>query len=269
LNTKEDIDFFKQYFSGQIDLVAGLPNKLHKKILFSCILDTLGQARYPKGSNKKRIVSFINTCSDWEDRNRVSLSQLLYNFDRKLSYSEKKQSELYGYAQKRISSLDRARVYRASEVDPFFNEFKKTVTKKESKSLKLAKYKYVDLFYAYRNMLVHNFKEPGHALESTSDGEFTLFHFGDSRYGQLIFPVGFFQYICTSCLDGLHSYLIDSNINPYKDGIYDFSDIWILKEKFFEPQSSKLMYRVARLSLHSAYQAVRVKIGQIYRQSRH
>ena len=121
--------------------------------------------------------------------------------------------------------------------------------------------KYVELFYAYRNMSVHNYKEPGHAFESESDGNSPLFHFEeDSQYGQLIFPVGFFQYVCVRCLNGLHRYLLERNINPYKDGIYDFSDRWILKEKLSEPRSRKLIYWLTRLSLHSVYQAARNKL---------
>jgi hypothetical protein len=226
MSNQSEINEFYQYFSDEIQSISSLNNKLYQKILYACILDTLGLARYPKAKRdtRKRIVSFIRNCSKWGDCDRVSIVQLhlsLKHIYKQNCGPELQGSNLYTEVSKRFSSQE-PRI----ENDPFFNEIINFANIDETKIVKANRY--VELFFAYRNALVHSFKEPGYPSETRSDSE-PFYLTWDSRPPSLVFPSNFLKMICNECLCGLKDYLIEKDINPYK--IYEkthiFGNIWI------------------------------------------
>ena len=160
---------------------------------------------------------------------RVSLVQLLFHLDHVLSSHAKKTSKLYYHARQETSKLIEGHFYRGYDVDPLYNDLIKKATVKEIKVLKLARY--AELFYAYRNSLVHGFKEPGHAIEMSADGTSPYYHGELNGPWQLCFPVDFFRTICVDGLDNLKKYLRENDINPYIKYENDFSDMWTNPQK--------------------------------------
>jgi hypothetical protein len=68
--------------------------------------------------------------------------------------------------------------------------------------------RYAELFYTYRNNLIHEFRAPGYGIEVASDTA-RPYHRGLQDDGwQLVFPAGFFAFIFASALSGLESYLM-------------------------------------------------------------
>lgn len=116
---------------------------------------------------------------------------------------------------------------RGCEIDPYYNQLDKEATPKEKKVLKLARY--VNLFYAYRNEMVHGFKEPAHAMEMSNDNSSPYYHGTINGPWELVFPAIFFQLLCSEALNGLKEYLEKTDTNPYDQ--YEFGDMWVKKSK--------------------------------------
>lgn len=227
MKNKNKIGQFVNYFEAEIDKVSNVKNPLYKKILFSCMLDTLGIARFPNHNTDQRMISFLLDCTKRSELNRVSLVQLSLFLNYSLSSQERKATQLLQFALQELSKMQAGHVYRGHDVDPYYNQLDKKATSKEKKILKLARY--VNLFYAYRNAMVHEFKKPGYGMELSDDGSSPYYHSDMNKQWQLVFPASFFQTLCTEALTGLRKYLEDKDINPYNS--YELCDMWVKTKK--------------------------------------
>src|SRR5207245_2654692 len=75
--------------------------------------------------------------------------------------------------------------------------------------------RYAELFYTYRNNLIHEFREPGYGIEISSDKNQPYYHSMIGDPWQLVFPIGFFSFIYASALNGLQKYLLYQDQDPY------------------------------------------------------
>jgi len=230
MKNKGKIDQFFSYFEKQIKEVSSLKNNLYRKILFSCMLDALGTARFPNHNTNRKMISFLLDCSKRSELNRVSLVQLELFLDYMLSNKEKTTSQLLQFVRQERSKMEEGTVYRGHDIDPFYNQLDKKSTLKEKKILRLARY--VNLFYAYRNEMVHGFKEPGYGMEMSDDGATPYYHSYINKPWQLVFPAPYFKTLCTDALNGLKDYLENNDINPYDS--YEFGDMWVKTKKLNE-----------------------------------
>src|ERR1700685_1273656 len=88
---QEKIDHFICYFVRQISGIEAVSGpgpqqkKLFQKILFAILLDTLSIAANPAffNQNKRRFVAFVDSCSAWPDKDRVSSQQLLLTLEKR------------------------------------------------------------------------------------------------------------------------------------------------------------------------------------------
>ncbi|MBI5633631.1 MAG: hypothetical protein HZA15_09160 [Nitrospirae bacterium] len=229
MKIKDDIAKFIEYFEEAITDVAKVDNRLYKKILFACMLDALAIARFPKHNVEERIKSLLLNCTTCTDLNRVSLVQASLHLDHVLSVKEKADSHVFITISKDISKMRSGHVYKGSDVDPYYSQLEKLATEKEKSILKLSRY--VDLFYAYRNEMVHGFKVPGYPFEKNTD-DVPYYHGLIGEPWQLVFPVPFFQYLCEEALKGLKKYLGGNNINPYDQ--YEFGHMWVKSKKLLK-----------------------------------
>lgn len=147
--------------------------------------------------------------------------------DYTLSDKEKASSQLLQLVRQKISKMEEGNVYRGADIDPFYNQLDKKSTSKEKKILKLARY--VNLFYAYRNEMIHGFKKPGYGMEMSDDDSDPYYHSYMNKPWQLVFPTAFFQMLCTDALNGLKEYLESNDITPYDQ--YEFGDMWVKQKK--------------------------------------
>lgn len=226
MSNKEEIEQFINYFVKEIEEIKCLKNIIAQKVLYTSIIDTLGRVRFPKGDNRKRIVQFVSQFSDWEDKMRVSLPQLDLMLNHILSEQEKESSKLFQFVREKLSSWQEGHFYR-SDVDAQFNELIKIAIFKEKEAVHYATY--LELFFAYRHKMVHEFREPGYGMEMSSDGSTPYYHSYIDKPWQLVFPVGIFQNICINCLENLKKFLIERNQNPYDS--FEFGDMWIERDK--------------------------------------
>ncbi|MBN1842370.1 MAG: hypothetical protein JW883_08855, partial [Deltaproteobacteria bacterium] len=88
---------------------------------------------------------------------------------------------------------------------------------------------HINLFYSYRNSLVHDLKEPGYGMEFENDEEpfyqYTRQVEGESSTWELVYPVRFYEKICDSAIKNLREYYLNKRIDPYS--CYTFGTYWI------------------------------------------
>lgn len=230
---KAHIDRYIGYFHTELENVAQYNNRLHRKILYVTLLDTLARVVYSPSqySNTHRFIEFVRNFSDWKDKDRVSLMQLKLELDKHMESAAKVKSRLYNCIQQRIDKRIAGTTYYASDDEVF--DLLNELALDQPDELKAIKHtRYVELLYTYRNRLIHEYKEPGHALELQEDAEECAFnHSGyysklkenDDNW-ELCFPVALFDKLCRGCLDNLRECLYGHQLDPYSR--YDFGDNW-------------------------------------------
>jgi len=230
---KKQIEKFIFYFQFNFQIIKDTKFKandeLFKKILYIDIIDALSKTIYPRKGNRKRFVSFLENYSDWKHCNRISLPHLvrLLEFSPEPEYSKIREfafSSIGQWAPGEIISLEK---------DPEFKGVKKywpkgQVNDEPIKDVKLESLEHVHLLYTYRNSLIHELRNPGYGVEELSLEKEPSYHSmtmeDDKDTWQLVYPLGFFEIICVTCLKSLKKYLIINNIDPYNS--FDFGSYW-------------------------------------------
>jgi len=218
MSLEDDIQQYLGYFKEQVESIKQLESPLFCKILYAGVIDTLGRAAFPTiQGHRQRVVQFIDSCSGWHDKDRVSAVQLVLSLEANQSTSGK----LYGEMKSRVSSWDEWAIIRPNS-DPMLHEAYNVAAQDEKKFVDGARY--VELFYTYRNHLVHEFRMPGYGMEISNNPSTPYYHGFEGRPWQLVFPAPFFQRLCMGCLTGLESYLKAEQRNPYDS--YEFGSLW-------------------------------------------
>ena len=231
---QKQIERFILYFQNKYEIVKETKFKendeLFKKILYIGIIDGLSKTIYPKKGNRERFVSFLENISDWKHCDRISLPHLvrLLDFTPEPEYSKLRKFAFSAYGQwppGKVIGLD---------TEPKYGEVKKYWPKGQAnneciKGVKLEALKHVHLFYTYRNSLIHELRNLGYGIEELSLEKEPSYHSMTMEDGkdtwQLVYPLGFFENICETCLQKLKEYLIFNTINPYNS--FNFGSYWI------------------------------------------
>ena len=214
----EYIDFFRDK-TAEIGRLEVLP--IYRKILYLVEIDTLSRAAFPREKgNKARVMKFLDECSNWSERDRVSAIQLKLSLEK----NRKSADPLFKLINDRINECG-TRIDASKDLT--FEEVKKVAC---SDNLEIVdQVRYDKLFYKYRNTLIHEFREPGkYAIPSVDDlSPFSKEVEDASTEGktwEFVFPVKFLASLCEGCINGLERYLIANNLSPYDS--YEFETIW-------------------------------------------
>ncbi len=218
------IEQYCQYFEEKVAEVSAIRPALFQKVLLMAILDTLARARSPKTQgNKKRFLGLIRQCAEWPDAERISLPQLsLLLRDRAALTASLFAREV----ENRLGAWEYGRIYRLEkdsrpeDLEPFAH------TTEERNLVKDCRH--VHRFYTYRCYLVHEFREPGHGMEISDDGDSPYYHgmsdLAGSATWELVYPVGFFRLLAKRSLSNLKRHLLDNDFDPYS--FYEFGSPW-------------------------------------------
>lgn len=229
ITNQRTINTFFHTINLHLKTIDSLKVGLYKKLLFVSLIDALSNIRYPKETNNHvKFVSFLDNYSDWADKNKVSIVQL-YLFLKKI-IRKKGNSLLYGFVIKQIESR---LIYDDIEKKIFVNndppifQLRKLAKKGERKAVELSRYS--ELFYIYRNKLIHNFIEAGSFGFSSTGEDYDGFLSQAYTSGvfSLFFPTGLFKFLCQSSLKNLKNYLLENDINPEKEFRDEEIFMWI------------------------------------------
>ena len=216
MTVRDDIDqyiAFSRNRTAEIGQIQAHP--IYRKILYLVQIDTLSRAAFSTRikRNKARVIKFLDECSNWSERDRVSTIQL------KLSLEEKGKSSgpLFDLINNRIDSWSYGSLIKPSK-DLTLDEVQSLAC---SDDLEIVdEVRYAKLFYKYRNTLIHEFREPGKGMDLGTDSA-SPYYLGMDHQStgesscELVFPVKFLERLCEGCINGLEKYLIENNQNPF------------------------------------------------------
>ncbi len=221
MKNADAITAYCSHFAAQLDQLQNLQDRLYKKLLLVTMLDTLSRARFPNiDGNRERYITVIRTV--WQEADRVSIPQLSYLLRQDPALAA---TPLAVDMSNRLGAWPFGRVVevtaepRAAEVLPL------AVTPAERKAVERSTH--ADLFYAYRNYLVHEFREPGYPMEVIA-GDVPYYmgmeHVDGRDRWELVYPMAFFLRQVTGALAELRRYLESNDLDPYS--FYEFGTIW-------------------------------------------
>lgn len=223
MTTDQEIDKFISYFRDQVRFIGGLHDNLHTRILWVTLLDAISPAAHPtlKSKNRQRIVSFLEDTAQWDKANRCSLPQVKLNLEDKKLINGK----LYSFVEAELAKWSSGSTYEPEHEPEESVLVALAYCDCERRIINLCRFK--ELFYSYRNWLVHGFKIPGYGMDLSSNRKKAYYHSSD-RQGiltwELVFPPLLFQRILTAGLDNLEALLKTEQRNPYD--AYDFGSKW-------------------------------------------
>ena len=230
---KENIERFLKVFKEQLDVIHNTDfkksNSLFRKVLYNGLIDALSKTTaHPRKSNRERIVAFVRKFGDWSSCDKISLPHLVKLLG-KTPDPEFSRLREYAFAlidkwiEGEIVSLDR---------DPDYRDVRELWPREIPKPLediKLDFLQHANLFYEYRNTLVHELREPGYGMEFKSATEpfyHSMTDFDSSKKTwELVYPLGFYNRICETALEVLKEYYLKQRIDPYS--CYSFGTYWI------------------------------------------
>ena len=176
--------------------------------------------RGKKDLNRDWIVRLLTELAGWTDATRVSLPQLKLL----LRDQGRHRYRLYREVTSRLKQWPNG-LYVPATRSPLSAEISAFAASEEHDAL--ARCQYVQLFYTYRNNLVHEYREPGYGTDwgrPRTDPFYT-----SSIYGpwELVFPVAFFSTLFTRALTGVEAHLLATRANPHNN--FEFGSLWRAK----------------------------------------
>lgn len=230
---EENIDNFLEFFREQIENVREADfkksNNIFKKVLYVGFMDTLSKTTaHPKKSNRERVVSFVRTFCNWPSCEKISLPHLVRLLEK---VPDPEFSDLREYAFSLFDKWEEGK-FITLDSDPNLKEIRNLWPIDISKPLEDIRVEFlqhVNLFYKYRNSLVHELREPGHGMEFKVDTE-PYYHtrsYSDSKNytWELVYPLGFYDNLCENAIGSLRDYYLKERIDPYS--YYTFGTYWI------------------------------------------
>lgn len=217
MTIESDINQFCSYFEKRLGEIRALDDPLFKKILLVAMFDTLARVPCPEEKSKKRFLGFIERFVDWDEKNKVSISQLSHYLENQAD------SGLKIEVKKRLENW-----HESTSLDPAYEEitaFAKTTDERRS----VDEAKHTVLLYTYRCKLVHEFRQAGQGLEFSKENEVPFYHpltdlgTGNETW-ELTYPENFFFHIVESALRNLKIHLLAENKNPYDS--FTFGSAW-------------------------------------------
>lgn len=216
-------DTFGRYFEGHIERISDLSFPLHKRVLLSALIDSLAGARFPSNKNKERFLKMARECFGWDSADRVSVQQVLLRL--KASGLD---TRLPAFERLQLVRMQPAGIYALTKVDPDIGAVMDVVASDLERRM-VRESSHAELFYAYRNSLVHEFRGPGHAVEFD---ELDFPHY-QTRIGsnyepewELAYPLSFFFQCARNSVSSVTEHFRQSGDDPFSR--YDFGSIWKL-----------------------------------------
>ncbi|WP_124082540.1 hypothetical protein [Pseudomonas aeruginosa] len=220
------------------------------KVLLCSILDSLSKSRFSGVlSNGKRFISMLDACSDWEEKDHVSLLHLARAFE-----IEPHESSDFSEAKVWISQQMERRFRLSNRLlsvqmkianDPSMGSVLERWPKNSDGSpkalggLNLSKIQHKSLLWSYRNSLVHEYRIPGRGAERRLGQDSSAYYqqvsavegldlengLRFSNRWELIYPTGFFRSLAEHVLQRVAEFHLLNGSCPF--AAYSQGSYWI------------------------------------------
>lgn len=240
-NYKEKIQFFVDYYKNQTDSVNNLPdsvtNMIFKKILLFSIIDGISKCVYPyERFPRTRFTSALQTYSEWDNGNRISLLYLNQLLSKNSDPAHRKLREFVNKRLPILSTFNETTI----DIDPLPEEIEEVfpevnIEEYQINKIKLEYLKHWHIFYFYRNLLIHESQQSGKMSDDFIFDKPAYLHMHSINPEQkidsswhLIYPVAHFLRLCESLLKNAEEYLYETKLDPlqyYSVGAYYIDDL--------------------------------------------
>lgn len=211
---------YRNHFSVLHERVRQIETGHFRKVLYFTLINAYAQAALPTvHAHRTRVVTFLDLCSGWAEKDRVSCVQLVQI----LESLRQTHGVLYLEMKRRSASWAPGTIVRP-DADPTFQEVAEFAEPRELDLVNVARY--VELLYAYRNRLGSEIRMSGVGHEVSDDNSNPYHIFLDGTW-EMVFPTSFLDRLTAGCLTGLEAFLRNERQNPY-DGYRD-EPLWQLK----------------------------------------
>jgi hypothetical protein len=205
---RDAIEQFIEYFESRVASIEAVKTPTYRKLLYATALDPLARAAFGNIGHRQRIVRLIDELTSWSAKSLISLPQLELN----LREAKRGRYRLYREVKRRLSQWPPGHIiHTAGSPDPVV--LATFATPQEHKML--TNCRYPELFYTYRNNLIHEFREPGYGIEMSTDKDQPYYTSMINGRWELVFPVSFFSVVYKQAVAGLRTYLLHHRIDPY------------------------------------------------------
>jgi hypothetical protein len=238
---KEQIADFISYYRQQSQLIENhcphsIEGDLHKRILYLAVIDSLSKViGSQKDNNRDRIIDFLDHFCNWPESTRISLPHLYQLVGNK---KEPELAPIRNFALQRISSWIPGEIVFLAR-DPTLGEVEVLWPMTNGKPARIdgvspSWIQHSNLFYTYRNSLIHEYRSPGHHAELLDSSEpyyATVIEYENDEAServkswQLQYTARFFGKLCSIGLSNLQDHLDRNNINPFE--LIDWNRYWI------------------------------------------
>jgi len=195
--TQQQVNEFYRSAAELIDAVRAVPNESFRKVLYLVMIDGLSSIRYSHRtlSPSERFVKFIRNYAEWDEGDRVSLSQAKLYVE---AYGGS--VALLNEVNRRLNAWQYGRIHDLNN-DPLPRELSAT-----QHLLRACQHYW--LLWALRNSLIHGFRHPAFAQDNLAGIGDGAFYHGEIGSGwRLAYPHGFIHRLTANCLDGVVDWL--------------------------------------------------------------
>ena len=222
------LGFFDKKCSSVQSLSVSTDDAVFKKMLYVGILDTLSKTTaYPTIGNRERLTSFVKHFCSWKYCEKMSLPHLVRFLEKTPhpDFTNLREFVLPLFDQWKMSESK-------FDVEPDFSQLKHLWPRNIQKhfaDVYLESMQHLNLFYRYRNSLIHELRELGYGIESEKDIEpFYQYveHSSKSKHSwELVYPLRFYESLCQTAIKNLAIYYVKNRIDPYS--FFQFGSYWI------------------------------------------
>jgi hypothetical protein len=233
------INTYIEHFRGTVARLKAYQldprDRILKKNILASVLDALSRttSNYADG-NRERFTAIVANFGDWPHHTRVSAPHIGYLLRNLRSPSFAKAREFIAHTL--ANNADGSLVRLSS--DPQLEEIKRLwpvpADLRLMNQLSLSSFTHLNLFYSYRNSLVHELREPGYGMEFSENDDEPFYH-GMTTSGtndsverqslELVYPLNFYFRLTESVIQNIETYLRHNRIDPY--GCYRFGSSWV------------------------------------------
>lgn len=205
--------------------------RLYKKTLLIGLLDNMAKVAFPTAGNRERITNLIRAFSDWNENDKISLPYLLalaqkadnLDFDNAKNFAI---AEMGRWERSHIIPIS-----RDPDLQTVASLWPITTNQDVDKELRISleDLQHHNLFYTYRNIVVHESRRPGIGddPENLDHAYYTSSTLVDEKNPdgrlswELVYPVSFFTKLCQTSLTNLINHLTQKQIDPFQTFVFE------------------------------------------------
>jgi len=219
-NIKNKIEHFYNWYNQQRQNAMDLNYNFGRIILLATV-DTLSKYAFPNMKNNfgKRFIKLIDEYSDWQDKDRISLPQLLILLKNKNHNKYKKEITLI---ENKLMKFQNDAIPLSYEIDPLISDLIKEIGEVDSF---VHKARYASLLWKMRNFAVHECRHPGNGFAVAGDQPYPYYvsfiKFTNDNYNdyietlEFVIPNEVISNIIINCINNLKVKFTNEGVNPF------------------------------------------------------